>query len=122
MIIFTFGAFGLISALVLIILVGVKTIEWNWLTGYFLGTLAAVATLTILNLATIKLIKTENYYFYYFFYVLRLGIYVAPFLCAFLIPSNIFAWQGVLIGFGPILLLPFFKNWLIKSRENSKTK
>jgi hypothetical protein len=63
----------------------------------------------LFNLATNKLLKTENYFLYYFFYLLRIGIYVIPFLLAFSIPANVFSWVGILLGLVPVVFLPFFK-------------
>ena len=104
-----FGLVSGISGLVLVILVGIKTIDWNWLTGYFLGLGAAIIA-SYLSLNAIKLLlKNENYFLYYFFYILRLGIYATPFLLGFLIPSVPFFWGGILIGLIPVLFVPFFQ-------------
>ncbi|PPE05842.1 hypothetical protein ELUCI_v1c01300 [Williamsoniiplasma lucivorax] len=102
-----------IVALVLTILVGVKTIGWNWITGFTLGLIFAFIGIYVVIFATKKLISTENYFLYYFFYVLRIGIYAAPLIIGFLIPTPIFNWIGILLGLTPIILIPLFKNEIL---------
>ncbi|WP_051418470.1 MG406 family protein [Mesoplasma seiffertii] len=111
-----FAIISLISLIVIAILVGTKTISWNWLTGFILGEITAVIAIILVFFSVNLLIKTENHYLYYFMYLLRLGVYVAPFLLAFLIPATPFFYGGVLIGILPVVALSYLTGMLIKQK------
>ncbi|ATZ16831.1 hypothetical protein ELUMI_v1c01030 [Williamsoniiplasma luminosum] len=102
-----------ILTLVLGILVGFKTISWNWMTGLVLGFIFSLLGIYVVIFATKTLVKNENYFLYYFFYVLRVGIYATPLIMGFLIPNLIFNWIGILLGLTPVLLIPLFKNEIL---------
>ncbi|WP_156920192.1 MG406 family protein [Williamsoniiplasma somnilux] len=108
---------NLISLIVLLVLVGTKTIQWNWITGYLLGATAAMLAIFVMKKAVAQLMKTENHYLYYFMYVVRVGIYMIPLLLAFLFKGTPFYIMGVLIGLVPVILFPFFNGILLKQNS-----
>jgi hypothetical protein len=53
-----FVAISLISLIVIAILVGTKTIGWNWLTGFILGEITSVVAIILVFLSVKLLIKS----------------------------------------------------------------
>lgn len=115
-------AFSLLSLIILVSLVVTKIIYWNWITGYFLGLVSSLIAMFMMKLAVKQLIKTENHYLYYFMYLLRLGVYIIPFLLAFLLPAIPFYFVGVIIGLVPIILFPFLQKIFLKQEIKNSPK
>ncbi|AUF83866.1 hypothetical protein CXP39_03685 [Mesoplasma syrphidae] len=115
-----FAIISLISLIVIAILVGTETIGWNWLTGLILGEITTVVAIILILLSVKILLKTENHYLYYFMYLVRIGVYVVPFLLAFLLPTTPFFYGGVLIGMIPVIALSYLSGILLKQEVAEK--
>jgi len=103
--------YGLIVAVILLVvllLMIFQVVNWSWLAGCLVGMMASAIGLILINKSWTVLLKTENHYLYLLFLVIRLGIYLLPFLLAFfVIDGQAFNVFGVLIGFIPLLIYPW---------------
>ncbi|AGJ91061.1 Hypothetical protein, predicted transmembrane protein [Mycoplasma putrefaciens Mput9231] len=101
--------------IVFVILVGTKTIKWNWLTGLILGQTTSFLGLLSLFYTRELVIKYENPFLFYFMFLIRIGIYVIPFfLSLVLCDGKIFAYLGILIGMTSLF------SWPISGYLNNK--
>lgn len=98
--------------LTILITLGVfNKISYSWSAGFLLSVFAGTMAFICIKVSIKTLLNEQNPYLYVFFSILRLGIYVVPFLISFYLPMyiNIFS---VMIGLGSIILTSFFINLL----------
>jgi len=116
-----YGLIVTVILLVVLLLMIFQVINWAWLAGCLVSMVACAAGLIIINKSWTVLLKTENHYLYLLFLVIRLGIYLLPFLLAFFVNDgktfNVF---GVLIGFIPLLIYPWIISFNKKINDTSE--
>ncbi|MDQ0567983.1 MG406 family protein [Mycoplasma yeatsii] len=104
--------------IVFAILVGTRTIAWNWLTGLVLGQISSILGLIVLFYTRELMIKYENPFLFYFMFLVRIGLYVVPFfLSLILYDGKIFNYLSILIGLSTIFLLPISSYLDIKNKK-----
>ncbi|KNG79295.1 MG406 family protein [Mycoplasma sp. HU2014] len=104
--------------IVFAILVGTRTIAWNWLTGLILGQISSILGLIILFYTRELMIKYENPFLFCFMFLIRIGLYVIPFfLSLVLYDGKIFNYLSILIGLTTVFLLPISSYLDIKNKK-----
>ncbi|WP_036497750.1 MG406 family protein [Mycoplasma yeatsii] len=104
--------------IVFAILVGTRTIAWNWLTGLVLGQISSILGLIVLFYTRELMIKYENPFLFYFMFLVRIGLYVVPFfLSLILYDGKFFNYLSILIGLSTVFLLPISSYLDIRNKK-----
>ncbi|UWD35150.1 MG406 family protein [Mycoplasma cottewii] len=104
--------------IVFAILVGTRTIAWNWLTGLILGQISSILGLIMLFYTRELMIKYENPFLFCFMFLIRIGLYVIPFfLSLVLYDGKIFNYLSILIGLTTVFLLPISSYLDIRNKK-----
>ncbi|AKU79290.1 hypothetical protein STURON_0044 [Spiroplasma turonicum] len=94
---------------VILTLIILKKVNYPWLVGYFLGISCSWSGFFYNQFLVKKLLSTIDPFLYLMLFILKLGIYIVPFLISFYL-QNIVSPIGILIGLYGVFLLPFIKN------------
>ncbi|AJM71628.1 MG406 family protein [Mycoplasma yeatsii] len=104
--------------IVFAILVGTRTIAWNWLTGLVLGQISSILGLIVLFYTRELMIKYENPFLFYFMFLVRIGLYVVPFFLSLIFyDGKIFNYLSILIGLSTVFLLPLSSYLDIRNKK-----
>jgi len=96
-----------------------SAVNLSWINGFLISVSIAGLGLVIIRKSWTILLKTENHYLYVLFLMLRLGLYLFPFLLAFFIfDGTIINFFGVLLGFIPLVLFPWLTSFNKKILTN----
>ncbi|QGS51499.1 MG406 family protein [Spiroplasma tabanidicola] len=95
----------IVSTVTLVVLLICGVIAYSWLTGFVLTLIFGLVAYIFLVYSAKKLIDHQNPYLFVFFSVLRIGLYMVPFIISIYLSEYINSF-GVIIGFLISLLFP----------------
>ncbi|WP_134297063.1 MG406 family protein [Spiroplasma gladiatoris] len=94
-----------VITIALVVLSIYRVISYSWINGFILTLIIGLITYCFLVYSTKKLLETQNPFLFSFFSILRIGLYMVPFIISVYLTEYI-SYFGVIIGFLISLLFP----------------
>ncbi|AXK50730.1 hypothetical protein SALLE_v1c00540 [Spiroplasma alleghenense] len=104
-----FTSFFIFTMTTLITLVSLSIINWNWITGFLIGSFTSYLSIYFIKISADLLVKTENHYFFVFLFLSRVGFYMLVTLLVLILP-DLFSIEAFLIGIVNSIFYPFFNH------------